>query len=112
MFSCENSNFQEESTDAEFVHRTMKKMTDVIVHDIFSPPVASRIYAYVSIAGYEVMLPTNEQYQSLAGQLADFESVPPPKDGREICHSLASVHAMLTVGKTLIFSASFILIKK
>jgi hypothetical protein len=104
--SCENSNpnFQEEAADSEFVHRSMKKITDVIVHDIFSPPTASRIYAYTSIAGYEAMLSTDSSYQSLAGQLTGFQAVPQPKEGREICYSLASVHAMLTVGKTLIFS--------
>ena len=106
FLSCENSNpnFQEEAADSEFVHRSMKKITDVIVHDIFSPPTASRIYAYTSIAGYEAMLSADSSYQSLAGQLTGFQAVPQPKEGGEICYSLASVHAMLTVGKTLIFS--------
>jgi hypothetical protein len=104
MFSCENSNpnFQEDAADAEFVHRTMKKVTDVIVHDIFSPPVASRIYAYTSIAGYEAMQINNDNYKTLAGQLTDFEAVPKPE--YEVAYALASVRAMLTVGKTFIFS--------
>ncbi|NJN77193.1 MAG: vanadium-dependent haloperoxidase [Saprospiraceae bacterium] len=105
LLSCENSNpnFQKDAADAEFVHRTMKKITDVIVHDIFSPPVASRIYAYTSIAGYEASL-NNEKYQTLAGQLTDFKPMPKPTANQEICHPLASVHAMLIVGKTMIFS--------
>lgn len=109
LFGCaetikENPNFQADATNPEYVHRTMKKVTDVIVHDIFSPPVASRIYAYTSIAGYEAMLPTNEKYKTLAGQLTDFKPVPQPESGVEICHPVASVHAMLKVGKTFIFS--------
>lgn len=109
LFGCadtikENPNFQADATNPEYVHRTMKQVTDVIVHDIFSPPVASRIYAYTSIAGYEAMLPTNEKYKTLAGQLTDFKPVPQPKAGVEICHPVASVHAMLKVGKTFIFS--------
>ena len=30
--------------DPEYIHQSMQKLTDVIVYDIFSPPVASRIY--------------------------------------------------------------------
>ncbi len=104
MLSCESSNpnFQEDTADAEFVHRTMKKVTDVIVHDIFSPPVASRIYAYTSIAGYEAMQINDETYKTLAGQVTGFETVPKPEN--EVCYALSSVRAMLTVGKALIFS--------
>lgn len=92
-----------DTTDAEIVHTSMKKVTDVIVHDIFSPPVASRIYAYTSLAGYEAMQLSNPNYQSLVGQLTDFTEVPKPKS-EDISYELASVHAMLIVGKALIFS--------
>jgi hypothetical protein len=109
LFSCketikENPNFQTDAANPEYVHRTMKKVTDVIVHDIFSPPVASRIYAYVSITGYETMLATDEKYKTLAGQLTDFKPVPKPSADTEICYPVASIHAMLKVGKTMIFS--------
>jgi hypothetical protein len=34
------------STDhAEIFHLMLEKITDVIVHDVFSPPIASRVYA-------------------------------------------------------------------
>jgi hypothetical protein len=40
----------------------------------------------------------------LEGQLTDFENAPKPNAGEEYCLPLASVHAFLTIGKTLIFS--------
>ena len=92
-----------DTTDPEFIHNSMKKVTDVIVHDIFSPPVASRIYAYTSLAGYEAMQPSNSNYQTLANQLTDFTEVPQPQS-EDVCYELASIHAMLSVGKVLIFS--------
>lgn len=73
-----------------------------MVHDIYSPPVASRIYAYVTIAGYEAAIHGNQQYVSLAGQLHGLDPVPKP-DGT-ISYTLASVHAMLSVGKSLVIS--------
>ena len=96
--------YQEEAADPEFVHRSMKQLSDVIVHDIFSPPVASRIYVYASIAGYEAALKGYPEYQSLAGQLQGLESLPGVEEGEDYCYPLASVHAFLTVGKKLIFS--------
>lgn len=106
LFSCEsvNSDYSKEADQAEFMHRSMKKLTDVIVHDIFSPPVASRIYSYPSIAAYEVLVNDHGDYQSMSGQLSDLVQVPAPKAGAEYCYPLAAVHAFLETGKTLIFS--------
>lgn len=99
-----NPNFQADAANPEFFHRSMKKLTDVIVHDIFSPPVASRIYVYPSIAAYEAMVPGNSNYQTLAGQLHELTPLPQPEEGKTYCFPLASIHAFLTVGKALIFS--------
>lgn len=103
---CDNSNpnWKAESDQPELLHRSLKQITDVIVHDIFSPPVASRIYAYSNIAAYEAMAPGNADYQSLSGQLTDFADVPQPEAGKEYCYPLAGARAMLIVGKALIFS--------
>jgi len=45
--SCKpsNPNFDEDIDQAKYFHKTVKNLSDVIVYDIFSPPVASRIYA-------------------------------------------------------------------
>ena len=99
-----NENYAEEADQAEFLHRSMKRLTDVIVHDIFSPPVASRIYAYSSIAAYEVLQQEHPEYRSLQKQLTELESLPQPEANLAYCYPLASTHAFLTVGKTLIFS--------
>ena len=106
--SCQEESKEYDKVAAEnpeFLHRSVKKLTDIIVHNIFSPPVASRIYAYPSIAAYEVMAQANDSsYQSLAGQLTDFKEVPMPVEGKEYCFTLASVHAFLTAGKSFIFT--------
>ena len=104
--ACENvnPNFQTEAENAEFLHRSMKQLTDVIVHDIFSPPQASRIYAYSSIAAYQAGVHGVSEYRTLDGQLKQLANTPQPEEGQEYCFPLASAHAFLTVGKALIFS--------
>lgn len=97
-------NWQEEASNAERYHRSMKQLTDIIVHDIFSPPVASRIYVYSSIAGYEALRAGNPPYRSLAGQLNNLMPLPQPLENQTYCYELAAIHAFCTVGKSLIFS--------
>lgn len=105
QMSCEeNTKYKERLNDPEIVHRSMKQLTDVIVHDIFSPPVASRIYAYPSIAAYEAMRPLyGDKYLSFANQLDGLKEIPAPAD-EDINFNLAGIHAFIKVGTALIFS--------
>ncbi|MEQ8713683.1 MAG: phosphatidic acid phosphatase, partial [Cyclobacteriaceae bacterium] len=93
-----------EFKNPELFNTSMKKLSDIIVHDIFSPPVASRIYAYPSIAAYEALIHDYPDYVSLSGQLTDFTLPPKPEQGVEYSFPLASFHAFHIVGKALIFS--------
>lgn len=90
--------------DGELIHSAVQKLTDIIVYDIFSPPVASRIYSYSSIAAYEALRHDYPEYQSLAGQINGLDNVPQPEEGKQYNFSLASIHAFTTIGKALIFS--------
>lgn len=102
--SIPNEDYKPNVNNPAFIHRSVKQVTDVIVHDIFSPPVSSRIYVYMTIAGYEAAIHDNPDFMSLAGQVNGLEDVPKPQASLEYCFPLASVEAMLTVGKTLVFS--------
>jgi hypothetical protein len=83
-------------------HRAHDALTSVIVHDIFSPPVSSRIYLYAHIAAYETLLKGDARYQSLYGQIGTFPAIP-DADG-EVDYRLAAIHAFLLAGKQLVFS--------
>lgn len=107
LFSCakeDETAWRQKAQNPEFIHRSVKQVTDVIVHDIFSPPVASRIYAYISVAGYEAGIHQDPQFVSLSGQLRDLKPVPQPDQNLEYCYPLASVQALLHVGRALVFS--------
>lgn len=105
LVSCTQSvEYKTKVNRAEFLHRSMKAITDRIVHDIFSPPVASRIYVYSSVAGYEAIRHHDPRFKSLVGQLNGLDAIPQPETAVEYSFPLASVQAMLKVGRTLIFS--------
>jgi hypothetical protein len=106
VLSCsrERADWRSRTENAERAHQSIKQITDIIVHDIFSPPVASRIYTYVSVAGYEAARHQDENFISFAGQLHGLETFPKPETGQDYCYALASTQAMLKVGRALVFS--------
>lgn len=106
IFGCNKSpeQYSKQAADPELFRQTIKKLTDVIVYDIFSPPVASRVYSYPSIAAYEVLVQDNLKYRSLSGQLHDLQSAPKPEGDKTYCFPLASIQAFIKVGTAMVFS--------
>ncbi len=86
-------------------HAALDKLTEVMVYDIFSPPVASRVYAYPSIAAYEVIAQdTTQNLKSLKGQIPHFPGISKSENLNDINVNMASVMTYLNVGEELIFS--------
>ena len=104
LLSCsENTDYLKKIQDPELFQAAVQNLSDIIVYDIFSPPVASRVYMYPTIAAYEVMAQAYpSQYYSLAGQLTDLEKT--PKMSEDVNPNLAALLSYNIVGKTLIFS--------
>lgn len=114
FFSCKpkNEHFQRDTANPDTYRACFIKIVDIITHDIFAPPVASRIMAYSSIAGYEAMVPGAKNQVSLAGQLHDLGPTPQPEPNKEYCYPVAGSIAVLHVGKALIFSEDSITVFK
>jgi hypothetical protein len=90
--------------DADVLHENIDQLTQVIIYDVFSPPVASRIYGYTSLAAYESMRFQNVKYRSIAAQLKGFKSLPQPKKGLKYNFALAATKAFFTVAHKVTFS--------
>jgi hypothetical protein len=58
----------------------------------------------MSIAGYEAGRHQDPKFQTLAGQVSGLEKLPEVEEGQEYSFTLASTQAMLSVGRTLVFS--------
>lgn len=85
-------------------NNAVDKVTEVIIHDIFSPPVASRIYSYSNIAAYEVLAQNHPDYVTLAGQLTDLTETPKPDADAAVNYDVAALIAQMEIAKSLIFS--------
>ncbi len=86
------------------IHKTIKKVTDVIVYDVFSPPVASRTYAYVSIAGYETIASLESNPYSFSGKLNGLSALSVEIPAEKIVPELVAAQAMLLVAKAMVVS--------
>ena len=108
LFSCSDGvhdlSYLKKIEDPELFQAAIQNLTDIVVYDIFSPPVASRVYLYPSIVAYEVVrqaAPLN--YNSLVGQVKGLTPLPKPPT-KQVNFHLASIYAFNEVGKAFIFS--------
>ncbi|PCJ95556.1 MAG: phosphatidic acid phosphatase [Flavobacteriaceae bacterium] len=102
--SCNEKNAEPIVVTTDYIHGSVDKVTEIMIHDIFSPPVASRIYAYPNIAAYEIMALQNDGYASLEGQVTELTAIPQPDASKPVNYQLAAVIAHMDLSKRLIFS--------
>ena len=89
----------------EDYYLTTDKVTEIMIHDIFSPPVASRILSYPNVAAYEIIAGYNTKYNSLSGQLHELTPIPTFDSVNGVLNpQLAALIAHMEVSKGLIFS--------
>ena len=107
LFSCTKEQKPIPITQEDF-HASVDKVTEVMVHDIFSPPVASRIYVYPNIGAYEILANNHPGYSPLAGQLEGLQPIPKP-DSKNVNFELAALIAHMDLSRMLIFSEDMII---
>ena len=82
--------------------KTVKKLNDVVLENNFPPMIASRNYAYASIAAFECVAAGDTNYISLAGQIKHMPAMPKPAS-KDIDFSLAALLAFTKVGNAVTF---------
>jgi hypothetical protein len=102
LSSCaKKSDYESIFSNPEQYSKTVGLLTQVITHDIFSPPVASRIYAYSSIAAYEVIASQSDEYKPLSGKIAGLNV---SAANKPVNKEFSAILAYMYVGKELTFS--------
>lgn len=99
-----NANVKAIDISAADFHASLDQITNIMVHDIFSPPVASRIYSYSNLAAYEIVAQHNPEFESLTKRINADISIPALDKSKAIDYKMAALIAQLEIGKTLIFS--------
>jgi hypothetical protein len=87
--------------DPRMIAEWMQNYYGLIRAERVSPPVASRLMAYASVALYEGLAVATPALRSLAGQLNGLDSVPGAEAGRTYDATLTAIAAERTVLDTL-----------
>ncbi|HLO79488.1 MAG TPA: vanadium-dependent haloperoxidase [Chitinophagaceae bacterium] len=91
-------------TDASYLNQSVIRLNDVVIYDIFSPPVASRVYAYSTLAAFEASRWMDTSYTSLTAQLNGFPEMPAPDPGKTYDFRIAGIRAFFSITQKLTFT--------
>jgi hypothetical protein len=103
--SCNKKN-ERRTSKIDLPHQLIKKLTDVIVVDIFTPPVASRIYANCALSMYEAGRFDEDGFPSISSKLNGFDPMPVPEKDKKYDFSVAAIQAFCETAKKITFSAN------
>jgi len=105
--SCQQKDMKQQlivPTDATYLNQSVRRLNDVVIFDIFSPPVASRVYAYSTLAAFEAGRWMDTSYHSLTAQLNGFPELPEPDSGKTYDFRIASIRAFFSITQKLTFT--------
>lgn len=106
LFSCKqrSNEYTKVMHDPLLYCQVVHKLNYVIIYDIFTPPVASRVFAYSNLAAYEVLANQGNHFSSLEGKVTGLKNIPHPAADAKIDFPFASLIALIKVGNELTFS--------
>ena len=104
LISCKQPDYKKIFNNPGLYSSTVHELNGVVMGNNFTPVVASRNYAYATIAGYEVIAAGYPaKYRSLVGQANGLNAVAPlPKD-KDIDFEYAAILAFCKVGEAVTF---------
>ncbi|MDE3123941.1 MAG: phosphoesterase PA-phosphatase, partial [Bacteroidota bacterium] len=107
FMACKSkTGYQKITHDPMLYNQMQHELNYVIIYDIFTPPVASRVFAYANLAAYEVLAKEGKHFETLEGKIKDLDSIPAPtaEEKKAIDYPFAATIAFMKVGKELTFS--------
>lgn len=94
--------------EADIIHLLNDRLTNVIMQDGFSPPIASRIYAYSNVAAYEAACLGVNGYKSLEHQLHGLDSLPKPEKGQKLDNKIVLISTFAQVANSIVYRDSIL----
>ena len=109
LSGCETSTKKEVASsstvleNADLINDLNRELTKVVSEDIFTPPVAARIYAYSNIAAHEAIAGSDNSIASLRDQLNGFEKIEPDPAQKNMAPEMALIVAYCQVARHLVY---------
>ena len=97
---CHRTSKKTELSNAE-IGKVVSAMTDLMIHDITSPPLAARFFSYACLAGYEVVAENDKEFHSMQGVINAYPDLQKPDSIHNYSSSLAAILAMLQTAEKM-----------
>lgn len=86
---------KESVNNDNLIHDLNNGLIKVVSEDLFTPPVASRIYAYVNLAAHEAVAPAVESAPSLLPFLHGIEALEPPTEDYDVASAVITAYTSM-----------------
>jgi hypothetical protein len=86
------------------LHQLNALLINTVMEDLFTPPVASRIYVYPNIAFYECIRNDDASLHTLADKLNGLKNIPAPEKGKATDNFIAACVSFSYVAQALVGS--------
>ena len=84
IFICSGHSFADDTSSTVVLQNWYKLILQLVRHTAtYSPPVASRSFAYLGVTVYESIASGSDKLQTLAGQLPDLKDLPKRQVGKQ-----------------------------
>lgn len=100
LWSC-NSKDYELRFDHNEIAQVIDEVTQVMVHDVTNPPLASRFYAYINLAGFEAISPVYPEGDIIFSSLRAYIRPERQIKAENVDFKLAAILSMLYTAKSL-----------
>lgn len=94
--------------DAQLLADNVFHLSEVMLHDVASPPAAARFYAYALLGAYEAALPLSPQLPDINRGLRVRPAITPPAQSSTYDRTFCAIYAMLDVGRQIMPSGSML----
>ncbi len=101
MYGCKQKPFTKENFTTTDISSIYTEMMDLMIHDVTNPPLASRFFAYTTLAGYEVISQNEKGFKSMLGVLNEYPDLKKTDSIQGYAYQLSALLAMLETAKKM-----------
>ncbi len=101
MYGCKQKPLTKENFTTTDISSIYTEMMDLMIHDVTNPPLASRFFAYTTLAGYEVISQNEKGFKSMLGVLNEYPDLKKTDSIQGYAYQLSALLAMLETAKKM-----------
>ncbi len=99
--SCAHKSANKAELSNAEIGKVIRQMTDLMIHDITNPPLASRFFSYACLAGYEVVAENDKHFASMHNVINQYPDLQKPDSIQGYSYSLSAILAMLQTAEKM-----------